>query len=216
MMLELNKHSWKDINLKEYKKIVEINNRELDSVLEKNISVLAVLLGVSEDVLYGIGIAELKSLLKDVEWINKEEYTYTNKIKNLDKLVIDGIEYTVNADINKFTVAQYLDFQTFWDKRNEYMGNLLAVFIIPKGHKYNEGYDVIELADRLEEVFSLDDWNDVCFFFLNNWLISTKASLLYSVWELNKMIWKTKNKNEKEEMKKIRKQLLKQIRSLDL
>lgn len=212
--MELLKNSWKDINLKEYKKIVEINNRELDTPLEKDIAVLSVLLNVPENDLYNININELKGLLQQIEWIKTEEYTYTNKIKKMNKLIIDGTEYEVKPDINKFTVAQYLDFQNFWDKRNEYMGNLLAVFIIPKGHKYNEGYDVIELADRLEEIFTLDDWNDVCFFFLQNWLISTKASLLYSDWQVKKMIRKTKNKMEKQELMKIREQLQQQIKLL--
>lgn len=212
--MELNKHSWKDINLKEYKKIVEIVNRELDSDLEKDIAILAVLLNVSEDSLYNLNVTELKRLLEQMSWIREEKYTYSNKIKKMKKLIIDGKEYVVNPDINSFTVSQYLDFQNFWDKRNERMGNLLAVFIIPKGCRYNEGYDVIELADRLEEVFSLDDWNDVCFFFLKHYNNSIKVSLIYSVWVMKKMIWKTKDKTKKAELKELLKQLQQQINNL--
>lgn len=212
--MELVKHSWKDINLKEYKKIVEILNRELDSDLEKDISILAVLLNVPEDSLYDMNIMELQRLLGQMSWIKEEKYVYKNKIKKMNKLVIDGKEYVVNPDINKFTVSQYLDFQNFWDNRNERMGNLLAVFIIPKGCKYNEGYDVIKLADRLEEVFTLDDWNDVCFFFLKNYYSSIKVSLIYSEWMMKTLIWKTKDKKEKEKLMKIKEQLQQQIKLL--
>ena len=212
--MELVKHSWKDINLKEYKKIVEILNRELDSDLEKDISILAVLLNVPEDSLYDMNIMELQRLLGQMSWIKEEKYVYKNKIKKMNKLVIDGKEYVVNPDINKFTVSQYLDFQNFWDNRNERMGNLLAVFIIPKGCKYNEGYDVIKLADRLEEVFTLDDWNDVCFFFLKNYYSSIKVSLISSEWMMKTLIRKTKNPKEKEKLVKIKEQLQQQIKLL--
>lgn len=211
--MELKKKSFKDINLKEYKKIVEINNRELDSNLEKDIAVLSVLLGVEESEVYNLSIVELRSLIEQINWVYQYDFKPTGKLVN--KLKIDGIEYTVNPDINSFTVSQYMDFQNFWDKRNERMGNLLAVFIIPKGKKYNEGYDVIELADRLEEIFTLDDWNNVCFFFLKNYLTSIKASLLYSDWQMRKMQRKEKNSQKKQEIKNLRKQLHQQIRLMD-
>lgn len=211
--MELKKKTYKDINLKEYKKIVEINNRELDSNLEKDIAVLSVLLGVEESEVYNLSIVELRSLIEQINWVYEYEFKPTGKLVN--KLKIDGIEYTVNPDINSFTVSQYMDFQNFWDKRNERMGNLLAVFIIPKGKKYNEGYDVIELADRLEEIFTLDDWNNVCFFFLKNYLTSIKASLLYSDWQMRKMQRKEKNSQKKQEIKNLRKQLHQQIRLMD-
>lgn len=211
--MELKKKTYKDINLKDYKKIVEINNRELDSNLEKDIAVLSVLLGVEESEMYNLPIVELRSLIEQINWVYEYDFKPTGKLVN--KLKIDGIEYTVNPDINSFTVSQYMDFQNFWDKRNERMGNLLAVFIIPKGKKYNEGYDVIELADRLEEIFTLDDWNNVCFFFLKNYLNSIKASLLYSDWQMRKMQRKEKNQQKKQEIKNLRKQLHQQIRLMD-
>lgn len=211
--MELKKKSFKDINLKDYKKIVEINNRELDSNLEKDIAVLSVLLCVEESEVYNLPIVELRSLIEQINWVYEYEFKPTGKLVN--KLKIDGIEYTVNPDINSFTVSQYMDFQNFWDKRNERMGNLLAVFIVPQGKKYNEGYDVIELADRLEEIFTLDDWNNVCFFFLKNYLTSIKASLLYSDWQMRKMQRKEKNPEKKQKIKNLRKQLHQQIRLMD-
>lgn len=210
----LNKKSWKDINLKEYKKIVEISKRELDSDLEKDIAVLAVLLNVSEQELYNMNVLELKSLLEQMKWIRETKYDFNPNFKKIKKMIIDNKEYIVNPNINNYTVAQYMDFQNFWDKRNDYMGNLLAVFIIPKGYKYNEGYDVIELADRLEEVFSLDDWNNVCFFFLKTYNNLTKASIQYSIWKIQKMIWKEKNMEKKQELKKVKKELQQQIKLL--
>lgn len=212
--MQLNKKSWKDINLKEYKKIVEISKRELDSELEKDIAVLAVLLNTNEDSLYNMNVLELKELLEQMKWIRNEQYTYNPNFKNIKKMNIEGVEYTVNPNINSFTVAQYMDFQNFWEKRNEMMGNLLAVFIIPKNHKYNEGYDVIELADKLEEIFNLDDWNNVCFFFLKTYNHLTQASIKYSEWKIKRMIRKEKNPQQKMILKNLLNQLQQKINHL--
>lgn len=210
MEIKLKKKSWKDISIKDYKKIVEISKRELDTDLEKDIAVLAILCNVSEDDIYNTNINDLKRLLNEMEWIKKPyDFNHSFKVK---RFVIDDVEYDVNPDINKFTVAQYLDFTNFWDKRNERMGNLLAVFIIPKGYKYNEGYDVIALADRLEELVSIDDWNSICFFFMMNWMNSIKASLLYSVYQVTIMILKEKNQERKKELKKELKKLVNQVK----
>lgn len=132
--MQLNKKSWKDINLREYKKIVEISKRELDSELEKDIAVLAVLLNTNEDSLYNMNVLELKELLEQMKWIRNEQYTYNPNFKNIKKMNIDGVEYTVNPNINSFTVAQYMDFQNFWEKEmfiwEIYLQYLLSLKII--------------------------------------------------------------------------------------
>lgn len=213
MEIKLKKKSWKEISLKDYKKIVEISERELDSDLEKDIAVLAVLCDVEENEIYNLNIKDLKALMSQMEWI-KKPFEFNRKW-NVNKMIIDDKEYIVNPDIDKFTVSQYLDFSNFWDKRNERMGNLLAVFIIPKGKKYNDGYDVLELADRLEEVISIDDWNAICFFFMKNWKNSIRASLLSSAWQMTKMTIKEKNKQKRKELAEQTEQILNQIRLME-
>lgn len=195
--MDIKVKSWKDINLKQYKKILDITKRELDSDLEKNIAVLSVLTSIPEDKIYDMNLQEVQDGLRQISWLTEEKYKYNPNLRNLKKIVIDGEEYEINPNINNFTVAQYLDFQHFWEKREEYMGNLLAVFIVPRGKKYNEGYDVIELADRLEEVLNLDYWNNICFFFLMTSDYLMRASIKSSVSKLKKMIRKEKDPKKK-------------------
>lgn len=214
--MELRKRNWDEISITDYKRIVEISKRELDSDMEKDIAVLSVLCEVSEKDLYDLQVNELSSLLMDAGWI-KKPFTFNRsfKLKKL-KLERDGIkeEYIVAADLDKMTVAQYMDFQNFWDKRNDYMGNLLTVFIIPKGHKYNDGYDILGLAQYFEDTLSIKFWNEVCFFFLHNYLISIQASIVYSDYMTRRMIRKTKDKERKKmliEKEKDLREKLKQI-----
>lgn len=212
--IEIKKHNWEDITITDYKQILDISTRELDSDLEKSISVLAILCECSEDDLYGMNINELNRLIPEV-WVDKP-FTF-NKNKTWDKIILNGRKYNVVVDINKFTVAQYADFQIYWDKRDniDYMGKLLTCFIIPDGCKYNDGsYDIVELAQRLENWVSITDYNSICFFFLQDCLLSIKASLYYSNWQLMKMIRKEKDKVKKEKLKNLQKQVLTKIRHL--
>lgn len=210
--MDLIKKTWDDITITDYKKIVEISKRELDSTLEKDIAVLAVLCGVDETEIYNSPLPELQLLLAKSEWI-KEPFTF-NRNFNTKKIKLDGITYAVEPDLDKFTVAQYLDFQNFWDKRNEHIGNLLAVFIVPSGHSYNEGYDVIALARKLEDSLSIRFYNEVCFFFLLNYLNSIRASIVYSIYMTKKTIRKTKDKEQKKILKEKERELMKSLKEL--
>lgn len=212
--MKILKRSWSDITISDYRKIVEISSREYDSEMEKGIAILAVLCGVNEDDVYSLPIMELKSLMTKIGWIY-EPYTF-NKNWNAKHIVINGEKYDVCVDINKFTVAQYADFQIYWDKRQEadYMAKVLSTFIIPSGKKYNDGYDVIELISILENNISINDWNSMCYFFLQDCLLSIKASLYCSVWEITKTMRKEKNKERKKELREMRKQLVMQINNI--
>ena len=214
MKVEIKKTSWNDITINDYRKITEITSREFDSELEKGIAILSVLCGVDEDDVYSLPINQLKSLLDGISWMN-EPYSFDKNWK-ADSLTINGEKYDIVCDINKFTVAQYADFQIYWDKRDDvdYMARVLSVFIIPKGKIYNDGYDVVELIDILENNISINVWNSVCFFFLKDLMLSIKASLYCSLWVTMKMIWKEKNKEKKKELKEMRKKLMTQIRTI--
>lgn len=213
-MIKIVKKNWDNITISDYKKILEITEREYDSELEKGIGILSVLCSCSEDDIYGLGINQLKSLLEDIKWIYKP-YTF-NKNWNAKKIVIAENRYDIVADINKFNVAQYADFQIYWDKRDDidYMAKLMTVFIIPEGHKYNEGYDIVEFASFLEENISINVFNSVCFFFLKDLILSLRASLYYSIYQTSKMIMKTKDKKKKEELRKMRTKLLMRIKTI--
>lgn len=186
-MIKIVKNSWNKITIADYKKISNIQSRELDSDMEKTIAILAILCDVSEDDLYGMNINDLQNLMMQMDWLS-QPYTF-NRNCNFRHIVIDDVKYDVDVDINKFSVAQYMDFQIYWDKRNDvnYMGKLLATFIKPKGCKYNEGYDVEELAIKLENHLTINDWNSICFFFLKSLMYSLKGFLIYSEYKLKKM-----------------------------
>ena len=204
------KTSWKDVTIKEYNEILEITKRERDSELEKQIAVAAILYGKTEQEMYDLDVASLKKVLSDIAWVN-EPFKFNLRWKHT-KMNINGKRCKVFQSIEELPVSAYLDFQNYWEDRDNNIGNVLACFIVPEGKKYNEGYDVRDFAEELERTLSIEDWNAIAFFLLKNWLVSVRASIYYSAWTIQKMIWKEKDKNRKRELRAVKKELLAQLR----
>ena len=194
------KKNWNEITLNDYKRIVEISEREFDSELEKQIGYLSVIMDVDEDELWNKEVLELGKLLDNIKWLEKD---FTFNKTPFKSLKINGEKYDVKVDITKFSVAQYADFQIYWEKRNnpDYMGKLMTLFIIPSGKKYNDGYDVLQLADVIENNLSICDYNSICFFFLQDLMLLLKALTLYSSWIIKKNL--KKNPKMEEQYKKL-------------
>lgn len=213
-MIEVKKKRWEDITINDYKEILNITQKELDSDLEKSISILAILCECTEEELYSMNANKLYKLLSEIEWV-KQPYKFNHNWNN-KYITINGIKYDVVVDINKFTVAQYADLQIYWDKRDDidYMAKLLTLFIIPNGKTYNTDYDIVQLANIIEDNVSINDFNSICFFFLKSCLIFIKASLLFSNWQMMKLIMKEKDKEKKKQLKEIHKKLLTRIRTI--
>lgn len=209
------KTSWQDVTISEYKKILDIMNRPYDSDLEKKIAVCALLNGLDERDMYEKSVIETRALLAEMDtWFN-EEFKFNLKW-HLKKMTINGKKCRVYQTIESLTMAQYLDFTNYWENRDENMGKVLACFIVPEDKQYNEGYDAVEFAQELEDTLSIEDWNSIAFFLLKQWLIGIRASVILGAWTIQKMIWKTKDKTRKKQLRQAKKELIRMLRSLQL
>lgn len=183
-MINLKKKSWNDITIKEYDRITAIVEDEFNSPMEANIKTLAILCDVPEEEIWNMDITELRHLLSQTEWLSEFDFPRDLRTK---KVRIQGVDYEINTDISTFTVAQYIDFQNLWRDHSKHKGAFLTVILVPRGKKYNEGYDTAALAEVLENNLSIVDWNAICFFFLKEWLNLIKGFQLYSYLMLKKM-----------------------------
>ena len=76
-MIQVKKKRWEDITINDYKEIVNITKKELDSDLEKSISILAILCECTEDDLYSLNASKLYKLLSEIEWV-KQPYKFNH------------------------------------------------------------------------------------------------------------------------------------------
>lgn len=209
------KKSWKDVTITEYKKMCQIFDREYDSPLEKELAVCALLKGLNEEDMYAITFAQSRAMLAEIQWI-KEPLEF-NQNWHAKRITINGKRCKIIQSINALPMSAYLDFNNFWPKAkdNKYMGNVLACFIIPEDAPgYNEGYDVVEFAQELEDTLSIVFWNECAFFLTKSYLTGIRSTLRLSEYRMLKMKWREKDKNKKKEMEELIQQMRKLRKSL--
>lgn len=77
------------------------------------------------------------------------------KIK--DKYTAGDMVLVPMLDFTQITVAQMMDFSVLSTDPIENIEKLLAIFLIPKGKKYNDGYDLLEVQKAILKM----DFNEI-------------------------------------------------------
>ena len=212
------KKSWRDVTIDEYFDLCERLNDETLTDYEKIIIKIAFITGMSEDEVWNLSLTDFRNLQVEALWMGEFKLNENVKFKTIE---INGEKYSIDTNLQNFTVAQYIDFQTFFPKRktNERtIGNILACFIIPKGKKYAEEYDIQELVDDINSNLDIMTANEIMFFFLKQYLISIRATANYFNWMLKRMKKKNKYSQDMETLEReweiMKKATLNGLRSL--
>lgn len=194
--ITLKKKSWDDVSINEYYEIQDILAGE-GEWFDKEVEVLAILCDCTPDDIYNLTMAEVNDLTGKIGWISDFKYPQKWSIK---KLNIAGQPYKVVLDLQEMSVSQYIDFQAFYSKNDlkQYIGNILAVFLIPKGKDYCDGYNASELATSFRDTVPITVACSLFFSFARRLRISIKATLIYyqiMLKKLQKMLRKEKTPN---------------------
>lgn len=201
-MINTIKKSWKDVTIDEYFDLCKRLSDDALNDYEKIIIKIAFITGKSEDEIWNLSWQDFRNLQVESLWM--EEFKLKENVK-FNTIEINGEKYSIDTNLQNFTVAQYIDFQTFFPKRKDNprtIGNILACFIIPQGKKYAEGYNIQELVENINSNLDIMTANEIMFFFLKQYLISIRVMANYFNWILKRMKRKAKDKNliEKLEM----------------
>ena len=196
-MKNIIKKSWRDVTINEYFDFRD-KLESATSDYEKEIIKIAFVNGFNEDDVWNMTISDVKRYQQNTYWLNDFEISKDVKFKNIK---IEDEVYRINPDMQSFSVAQYIDFQNFFPKRTQktnYIGNILACFIVPKGKKYGEGYDVAQLVNKINDNVDILTSNEIIFFFLKRYLFSIKVMLTFFKYQMKilKLIGKKRNKEK--------------------
>ena len=205
--MKLKYNSPGDLPLAKYLKTLEIFNDESLSDLEKNIEILAIYADTTVDSILKLRPDVVEEYFAEMS--NSISSYKPSNSKRPKKIKINDQVYTINYNIGKLNMAQYIDFQQIIVKKNylENLPALLSIFIIPKGHKYNDDYDIIELRNILENNITLDEALSIIFFSKMKSISLIKLKLLYYRSMLKIMRWTTKDKQTKEMLRMTENQL---------
>lgn len=213
--MELKYKNWKEISINTFKKLqANINNAEDDgiesiNILNKEVAMLAVLCGVEEDDIANLTQNEYRKLIAQTDFLKEMP-----KVKVEDNYTINGNKYSLFLTMQNMTIAQYIDFQTYYKDVNKNFAECLSCFLIPKGKKYGEGYDIAEVINDIGEHMSIVDANSIMFFFALLFRSLTMVTLRSSVKDMKKIMKKTKNREEKNKLMIAIKQMEKTAASL--
>lgn len=194
--MEIKYKSYKELPIKKFFELEDyINNT--DDELVKLVSVLSVLCDTDEDTISNLEIGEINELKNQLGWLSESPNIQKNFKSKTIELPVFG-KCVIDTDLRKFTISQYIDFQTFWNKMNTNPEMLLSVFVIPKGKKYADGYDTAELIDVISNNIDIITAREMSFFILKRLVNSIVNTLIFLESQMKMKRVLTMNKQKKQ------------------
>lgn len=175
--MELKYKNWDQINLSKYLKLKKIVFDKDMSQVDKDAEVLSVLCDTDIDTVFKQKVFDIQKLIGDCAFLLK--FPEPKKI-SLKNIVINGQKYDIVTKLENYTMNQFIDFKNFVQYGDEQIGYLLATFIIPKGHTYNNGYDLDYVVNEILEYLPAPIANSLIVFFSKKLMSYTDRTLDYS------------------------------------
>ena len=138
-MITIEKH-------KQIQKLLKDNN--VEDMQEVQAELLAIYADTDVDSIMSYPLTKYHKLL---ESFYNDYFTDFSKAEPAikDKYTAGDMVLVPMLDFTQITVAQMMDFSVLSTDPVENIEKLLAVFLIPKGKKYNDGYDLLEVQKAI-------------------------------------------------------------------
>ena len=141
------KNCWEDVTLNEFQQIDQIRTANIP-VDMMALNLVSILCG------------------KSVEWLENQRITFVTKLTHMIDFLAEDIvpaelkkEYEINGhiyeldcDISNITTAKYMDYQNYMKEEYRDQTKIASIWLVPKGHKYNDGYDIEEVYKDMGEM----------------------------------------------------------------
>lgn len=184
MKLNNNKMNWYNVTLNQFIELDKILKSE-ENDTEKTICLMELLFG---NEITDLPLAEFNKKVKEIDFL-KDEIPVKTPPK---KVVVNDRTYFIDCLIGNITTAQYIDFNNHLPTGD--MKKILSVFFIPEGHKYNDGYDMLQVINDIGEL-PIPVVESAAFFFERQLVKFMEIFQSYSI----KRIKKTKMPKEQKE-----------------
>lgn len=158
--------TWNDVKLEAYEQLVQWKDSKdfTDRAIE-------VLFGVKDP--QQLPVSQYLSYLSQLDFVGKE----IPKSRLITDFTISGRKYEVNINISEFSMGQFTDFENYKKQQPMSLIDTLSTVILPKGHKYNDGYDMQQVKEDIGKL-SVVEVNAV-FSFFAHWCFRYVDTLTY-------------------------------------
>lgn len=168
------KMTWYDVTLYQFNELQKLMEVEDDT--ERVFSIAELLLG--EDVT-NLPLKEFNEKFKQLDFLKEE---IPNKIPP-KKVEVNGRKYFLDCLLGNISTAQYVDFTNHSNSGD--LSKMLSVFLIPEGHKYNDGYDMLQVMDDVNSL-PIPIVNSIAFFFGKQFSTFMEIFQAYSIKQIKK------------------------------
>ena len=173
-MKKTEKMTWYDVTLRQFTLLQDMFKIEDEN--EMVIGIAEVLFG---DDVTELTIPEFTAKLKELNFLN-ESIPDINPPK---KVNVNGREYFMDCLLGNISTAQYVDYINH-SKTND-IAKMLSVFLIPEGHKYNDGYDMEQVFNDINDL-PIPIVNSAAFFFARQFKLFMRIFQRCSIRQLKK------------------------------
>ena len=144
----------------------------------------------------------LVSFIYDVDPLELEFTDFQRMVRELEfvatdvvpsevkkEYILNGRKYTLQKAINHVSTAQYIDFNNYLKdgEIDEKYADILSVFLIPEGMKYNDGYDIDEVRADINKYMCITDALGIFSYFFHYFVRFVQISLQYTKKRLKRM-----------------------------
>lgn len=141
--------------------------------LDRQVAILAVLSGCTEDEILALPIAEYSRRVAASRFLDQDlPQRFPQRSYKCGAYTLVPVK-----DFRKITTAQFVDFKTFADsaggdsrRLSSLTVELLSCMLTPEGRDYCDGYDPADVQAAIRDHLRADDAVALSAFFLSNWM----------------------------------------------
>ena len=153
--------NWKDINMEQFVQLQKAMQRKYRRPEQKTFALANIVFGKD---IQQEPVADLRRYYAELEELLNAPLEDADVHKCY---TLNGHMYHLNYKIEQMTTAQYIDFTNLTKEADRNLVAILAVFIIPEGHKYNDGdYDIDEVREDIAKHMNAVEGNAIIFFII--------------------------------------------------
>lgn len=183
--------SYDKLTVGKYLELLDIIEDNELADIDKNASIIALLDDKEVDMVYDLPLTEFNGLMQKTAFLYNEPKPM--QVSTVYKL--GGMELEAMLNLEKLTTAQFIDYQAFV-KDNKKMVELLSVFLVPKGKKYNKDYDIIEVHKVIRDNMPITQAMGLSAFFLDLYKALYETTLTYLIKKMKRMKRREKDKEK--------------------
>jgi hypothetical protein len=197
-----NKLDYTNISIGEYIELQDLLLNNTDGLEQQDLVMQEIQILYGRDP-YKMSMPEFKKAVESLSFLAKE----MPKMKIKDSYFLNGNKYVLHKELSEFKVAHYVDYEMIMktQKGIESYPHFLALFLIPDGHEYNDGYNMETAINDIKSYLSIADAVSLANFFKASSVLFTSLFLRYLKTSTAKTI---KNRKERKMFKNKMRQLI--------